>query len=143
MNKEQAKDQLLQLYENQIQDLTVMSKIELGDDVIKEIHRLKMIINSQDMPPEYDKINQENFWDLVDNKSNIICVEQPCFEYLIENPYQVRYEPEVKGEWVVDEKNPKWRAIIVQTYTYGVPVPNKNQILYKYTDIRGWILNLK
>jgi hypothetical protein len=65
MNKEQAKDQLLQLYENQIQDLTMMSKIELGDDVIKEIHRLKMIINSQDMPPEYDKLISENFWDLV------------------------------------------------------------------------------
>jgi hypothetical protein len=46
MNKEQAKDQLLQLYENQIQDLTMMSKIELGDDVIEEIMRLKMIINS-------------------------------------------------------------------------------------------------
>jgi len=72
MNKEQAKDQLLQLYENQIQDLTVMSKIELGDDVIEEIHRLKMLINSQDMPPEYDKINQENFWDLVDDEPKII-----------------------------------------------------------------------
>lgn len=65
MNKEQAKDQLLQLYENQIQDLTVMSKIELGDDVIKEIHRLKMIINSQDMPPEYNELISENFWELV------------------------------------------------------------------------------
>ena len=65
MNKEQAKDQLLQLYENQIQDLTVMSKIELGDDVIEEIMRLKMIINSQDMPPEYDKIISKHFDDLV------------------------------------------------------------------------------
>lgn len=34
-------DQLIQLYENQIVDLTMMSKIELGDDVIAEIVRIK------------------------------------------------------------------------------------------------------
>jgi len=45
MNKEQAKDVLLELYEQQIMDLIVMSKIELGDDVIAEIKRLKEIIN--------------------------------------------------------------------------------------------------
>jgi hypothetical protein len=45
MNKEQAKDALLELYEQQIMDLIVMSKIELGDDVIAEIKRLKEIIN--------------------------------------------------------------------------------------------------
>lgn len=45
MNKEQAKDRLLELYEGQIQDLTLMSKIELGDDVIEEIKQLKEIIN--------------------------------------------------------------------------------------------------
>jgi len=54
MNKETAKNQLLRLYESQIVDLTLMSKIELGDDVIKEIHRLKAVINAQDM--EYDGI---------------------------------------------------------------------------------------
>jgi len=46
MNKEQATTALLELYENQITDLTVMSKIELGDDVIKEINRLKTIITN-------------------------------------------------------------------------------------------------
>lgn len=46
MNKEQATTALLELYENQVIDLTVMSKIELGDDVIEEIKRLKSIINS-------------------------------------------------------------------------------------------------
>jgi hypothetical protein len=46
MNKEQAITALLELYENQITDLTVMSKIELGDDVIEEINRLKAIINN-------------------------------------------------------------------------------------------------
>jgi len=54
MNKETAKDQLLRLYESQIVDLTMMSKIELGDDVIEEIRRLKEVINAQEV--EYDGI---------------------------------------------------------------------------------------
>ena len=45
MNREDAKSKLLELYESQIMDLTMMSKIELGDDVIEEIVRLKKIIN--------------------------------------------------------------------------------------------------
>jgi hypothetical protein len=45
MNKEEAKTQLIQLLENQVIDLSMMSKIELGDDVIAEIKRLKEIIN--------------------------------------------------------------------------------------------------
>jgi hypothetical protein len=44
-SKELAKHELLKLYENQIMDLTTMSKIELGEDVIMEIKRLKSIIN--------------------------------------------------------------------------------------------------
>ena len=45
MSKEQAKDALIELLFNQVMDLTMMSKIELGDDVIEEIKRLKQIIN--------------------------------------------------------------------------------------------------
>ena len=45
MNKEEAKDALIELLFNQVADLTMMSKIELGDDVIEEIKRLKGIIN--------------------------------------------------------------------------------------------------
>lgn len=45
MRKEEAKTQLLELYESQIMDLTMMSKIELGNDVIEEIVKLKKIIN--------------------------------------------------------------------------------------------------
>jgi hypothetical protein len=45
MNREEAKDQLIELLMNQVADLTIMSKIELGDDVIVEINRLKGIIN--------------------------------------------------------------------------------------------------
>ena len=45
MNKEEAKDKLIEVLTNQVMDLTMMSKIELGDDVIEEIKRLKEIIN--------------------------------------------------------------------------------------------------
>lgn len=50
MNKEtiiKLQQELLKLYESQIVDLTVMSKIELGDDVIEEIRTLKQLINEQ------------------------------------------------------------------------------------------------
>jgi len=47
MNREQAKDALIEVLMNQVIDLTMMSKIDLGDDVIAEIKRLKAIINEQ------------------------------------------------------------------------------------------------
>lgn len=43
--KFQLVQELITLLENQIMDLTLMSKIELGDDVIAEISRLKSLIN--------------------------------------------------------------------------------------------------
>ena len=42
-----AKDQLIDLLYSQVMDLSMMSKIELGDDVIAEIRRLKQHINEQ------------------------------------------------------------------------------------------------
>ena len=42
-----AQQQLIELLMNQVVDLSMMSKIELGDDVIAEIKRLKSIINEQ------------------------------------------------------------------------------------------------
>jgi hypothetical protein len=45
MNKEEAKDALIEVLMNQVIDLSMMSKIELGDDVIAEIKQLKEIIN--------------------------------------------------------------------------------------------------
>jgi hypothetical protein len=45
MTIDQAKDQLIEILETQVVDLSMMSKIELGDDVISEIKRLKAIIN--------------------------------------------------------------------------------------------------
>jgi len=41
----EAQRELLDVYESQVQDLSMMSKIELGDDVIDEITRLKKLIN--------------------------------------------------------------------------------------------------
>ena len=43
--KMEAQQQLIDLLTNQVVDLTMMSKIELGDDVIEEIRRLNSIIN--------------------------------------------------------------------------------------------------
>jgi hypothetical protein len=43
-----AQKELITLLKSQIGDLTMMSKIELGDDVIEEIKRLKEIINKDD-----------------------------------------------------------------------------------------------
>jgi hypothetical protein len=40
-----AQQQLINVLMDQVIDLTMMSKIELGDDVIAEIQRLKSIIN--------------------------------------------------------------------------------------------------
>jgi len=40
-----AQQQLINLLYSQVMDLTLMSKIELGDDVIAEIKQLKYIIN--------------------------------------------------------------------------------------------------
>jgi hypothetical protein len=39
--------ELIQLLENQVMDLVMMSKIELGDDVIEEIKRLKKLLNER------------------------------------------------------------------------------------------------
>ena len=50
MNSEntiQIQQELIDLYETQIADLVMMSKIELGDDVIEEIKRLKSLIHEQ------------------------------------------------------------------------------------------------
>ena len=45
--KEKAKDELIKVLWWQVMDLTMMSKIELGDEVIAEIKRLKDLLNEQ------------------------------------------------------------------------------------------------
>ena len=65
MNKEQAKDQLIDLLYSQVVDLTMMSKIELGDDVIQEIKRLRSIIDPPITSDNKDlNINRDIRWDL-------------------------------------------------------------------------------
>ena len=44
-NQIKFRDELIRVLYSQVVDLTIMSKIELGDDVIAEIKRLKDIIN--------------------------------------------------------------------------------------------------
>lgn len=51
MNKEEAKDALIKVLEGQVYDLSMMSKIELGDDVIKEIIKLKTVITNEEINP--------------------------------------------------------------------------------------------
>jgi hypothetical protein len=45
MSKDQAKDLLITILYSQMVDLSMMSKIELSNDVMQEIKRLKVIIN--------------------------------------------------------------------------------------------------
>ena len=45
-NREQAMLKLIELLEGQVIELTLLSKIELGDEVIEEIKILKTIINA-------------------------------------------------------------------------------------------------
>ena len=48
LNKEETikvQQELINVLESQVMDLSMMSKIELGDDVIAEIRRLKGLLN--------------------------------------------------------------------------------------------------
>lgn len=55
MNKEEAKDALIELLYTQVVDLSMMSKIELGDDVIAEIKRLRAIISEAEDKGSYGR----------------------------------------------------------------------------------------
>ena len=50
MSKEEAKDALIELLYGQVMDLSMMSKIELGDDVIARIIKLKLMIVEDEQP---------------------------------------------------------------------------------------------
>jgi len=80
MTKEQAKDALLKLYEIQIMDLTLMSKIELGDDVIAEIKRLKKV---EDSSTETVTISKETLQRLLSNfyEACSLCDEMDVYEF--------------------------------------------------------------
>lgn len=66
MTKEQIQQQLIELYENQIMDLTVMSKIELGDDVLAEINRLQNML----MEMEEQELWDQTLMDGLEDETN-------------------------------------------------------------------------
>ncbi len=59
MNKEEAKDELIKVLESQVMDLSMMSKIELGDDVIAELKRLQKLIEAMNNLNKEDIINEK------------------------------------------------------------------------------------
>lgn len=67
MTVEQAKTELINILTNQVADLTMMSKIELGDDVIAEIKRLKDIIKQQHIIDKaYDNYRDKCLFNTID-----------------------------------------------------------------------------
>ena len=48
MTVEEAKSALIDLLKEQVEQLSVMSKIELGDDVIQEYNRLSEVIAAKE-----------------------------------------------------------------------------------------------
>jgi thymidylate synthase len=67
MTKELAIEKLMKLYEYQISDLVLMSKIELGDDVIFEIKKLKEIIEPK--PITLSEKDAKVFFNEIENPS--------------------------------------------------------------------------
>ena len=79
MTKEEVKTKLIELLENQLEDVLMMSKIELGNDVIKEIQRLKLIINADvednnivRVPPF--RVGRKNMRAVLDSKGNEVVI---------------------------------------------------------------------
>lgn len=64
----------------------------------------------------------------------IIEVKQPMFIFDINNPANVFYQ--------YNEINDNCKHIIVQTFAQGFPKIEKNQILYKYNNNRGYIYTI-
>jgi len=62
---------------------------------------------------------------------NIIEITRPVFLINLDNPREFTYNAEDSGE--------NWKTIMVQNYTFGFPELKENQILFKYTENRGYI----
>jgi hypothetical protein len=76
MNKEEIikiQQELIDVLYSQVIDLSMMSKIELGDDVIAEIKRLKDVINNDyDFEKEWDAFKEDACnWTLVREKDGL------------------------------------------------------------------------
>ena len=110
MNNEttiKLQQELINLYEQQIMDLTMMSKIELGDDVIEEIKRLKELTNIN--MKEITLINTEgpNLRLRKTNAGNLIIIDEwdtQCGMITKENMTLW-----LEGKFaIVDSKNREW-----------------------------------
>jgi hypothetical protein len=72
MTKEEAQNELNQLLYWQIQQLSMMSKIELGDDVISEVQRLQNIINPKNsINPVWENEIRQILDQIWENRSNL------------------------------------------------------------------------
>lgn len=74
-----AQQQLIDLLYSQVVDLSMMSKIELGDDVIAEIKRLKGLLNDYPNNPneffditKIEKLKEKYNFELIDSVSHRI-----------------------------------------------------------------------
>ena len=66
MNKEQILKELLNIYKTQAIDLSIMYKIEFGDDVLAEINRLQNML----MEMEDQELWDETLMDGLEDETN-------------------------------------------------------------------------
>jgi hypothetical protein len=59
----------------------------------------------------------------------LLIVTQPTFLINLDNPTEVSYVP----------MDGNWKSIIVQTYQHGFPELKDDEILYTFTENRGYI----
>lgn len=59
MTQKQAMLELIEILEGQVIELTMLSKIELGNDVIDEIRKLKMIISKSELENDIIKSKED------------------------------------------------------------------------------------
>ena len=73
----------------------------------------------------------------LDKQGQVIRVAYQIFFYSINDPTKVQYGVP-REELICSE--PKWKSILVQTYQHGLPIPTEDEILFSYTDNRGYLL---
>jgi hypothetical protein len=151
MNKEQAKQALLELYEQQIIDLTVMSKIELGDDVINEIKRLKAIIYLLgEIEKSKNEVMNNEQQDLLDEAYRNYLIEDTKIlpnmskEKMTELGYRLTYDEFIKKIKTDDEFAKKWGLKIEErelSHDERFRIAYKNLELRKKLEVQSKMLH--